>query len=113
MHHLVYSVKYSVVPINSSLLTMMLYSSVRTTFAYDDKIFSSFHDVITEFHCILFSFEYYYKILWLQQPKETEGIIFMVYIRTTEKHSYMYLYWPGERKQDIYIYIYIYMSSLT
>jgi hypothetical protein len=100
MQHLVCSVKYSVVLINSLLLTMTLYSLVRTTFVYDTK-----YSVIAEFHCILFSFECCCKILWLQQSKETEGIIFMVYIRTTQKHSYMYFYWQGERKQDIYIYI--------
>jgi hypothetical protein len=41
-----------VVPINSSLLTVTLYSSVITAFVYDDKIFSPFHDVITEFNCV-------------------------------------------------------------
>ena len=78
----------------------------------------SIHDVITEFDCTLFAFEYYYEILWLKQSKETKDIIYMVYIKTTQKHSYMYLYWTGERKQDICMYvcvcvcIYIYMSSL-
>ena len=37
MWHVAYSVRYSVVPINSSLLTIKLYSSVRTTLVYDTK----------------------------------------------------------------------------
>jgi len=36
MRHLIYSVKYSVVPINSSPLTVLLYSSVITTLVYND-----------------------------------------------------------------------------
>lgn len=32
----------------------MLHSSVRTTLVYTDAIFRHFHDVITEFDCILF-----------------------------------------------------------
>jgi hypothetical protein len=36
MRHLVYSVRCSVEPINSSLLTTALHSSVITTLAYDD-----------------------------------------------------------------------------
>jgi len=108
MQHLVYSVKYSEVPINSLLLTITLYS-VRTTLVYDDKIFSPFHDVITKFNCILFAFEYYYEILWLKQSKKTKGIIVMMYIRATQKHSYRYLCWPGERKQDICICMYVYV----
>jgi hypothetical protein len=35
--HLVYSVKYSVPPINSSLLTVTLHSSVITTLVYNDR----------------------------------------------------------------------------
>jgi len=57
------------------------------------------------YNCTLFAFEYYYEILWLKQSKETKDIIFMVYIRTTQKHSYMYLYWTGEIKQDICMYV--------
>jgi len=36
----VYSVKYSVIPINSSLLTITLYSSVRTIIVYDGTKYS-------------------------------------------------------------------------
>jgi len=35
MRHLVYSVRYSAVPVTSSLLTITLYSSVRTTLVYN------------------------------------------------------------------------------
>jgi hypothetical protein len=38
--HLVYSVRYSVVPINSALLTVTLYSSVITTLVYNDTKYS-------------------------------------------------------------------------
>jgi hypothetical protein len=38
--HLVYSVRYSVVPINPSLLTITLYSSVRTAVVYNDNKYS-------------------------------------------------------------------------
>jgi hypothetical protein len=51
--HLIYSVKYSVVPIHSSLLTVTLYSLVITTLILNDKIFSPFHGVITGFDCII------------------------------------------------------------
>jgi hypothetical protein len=51
MRHLAYTVRYSVVPINSSLLTMTLYSSVITTLIYNDTVCSTIHDVITEFDC--------------------------------------------------------------
>ena len=54
MRHLVYNVRYSVVSINSSLLTITLYSSVITILVYNDTKHSSpFHDVITEFDCML------------------------------------------------------------
>jgi hypothetical protein len=43
------SVGCSVVPIISSLLTIKLYSLVRTTLVY--STFSPFHEVITEFDC--------------------------------------------------------------
>ena len=36
MRHLAYSVRISVVPIDSSLLTITLYSSVSTTLVYND-----------------------------------------------------------------------------
>jgi hypothetical protein len=49
MRHLVYNVRYSVVPIDSSLLTITLYSSVITTLVYNDAKFSPLHDVINEF----------------------------------------------------------------
>jgi hypothetical protein len=45
MRHLVYSVGYSVVPINSSLLTITLYFSVITTLVYNVT------DVIAEVDC--------------------------------------------------------------
>jgi hypothetical protein len=51
MRHPVYNVRYSVVPINFSLLTITLYFSVRTTAVLRHKIFSPFHVVITEFGC--------------------------------------------------------------
>jgi hypothetical protein len=50
--HLVYNVRYSVVPINSSLLTITLYSSVITTLVYNNTKYCLFHDVITEFDSI-------------------------------------------------------------
>jgi hypothetical protein len=40
MRHLAYSVKYSVVPINSSPLTVTLYSSVITILIYNDTKYS-------------------------------------------------------------------------
>jgi hypothetical protein len=52
MWHPVYSVRYSVVPINSSLLTRMSYSSVITT-----QNISPFHDVRTEFNSLTHSME--------------------------------------------------------
>jgi hypothetical protein len=36
MRHLVYSVRYSVIPMNSSLLNIITYSSVRTTLVSND-----------------------------------------------------------------------------
>jgi hypothetical protein len=47
--NLVYSVGYPVVPITRPLLTIILHSSVRTIFIHNDKIFSLFHEVTTEF----------------------------------------------------------------
>jgi len=44
--------------INSSLLTITLYSSVIATLVCNDKIFSPFHDVITEFDRIQHSYRY-------------------------------------------------------
>jgi len=43
MRHPVYNVRYSVVPINSPLLTIALHFLVRITFVYDD----TYYDVIT------------------------------------------------------------------
>jgi hypothetical protein len=40
MRHLVYSVRYPVLPINSSLLTITLYYSVITTLVYNDTKYS-------------------------------------------------------------------------
>jgi hypothetical protein len=50
--HLIYNVRRSVVPNNSSLLTITLYSSVITRLVYNDTKYS-FRDVITKFDCIL------------------------------------------------------------
>jgi hypothetical protein len=50
MQHLGYSFRYSVVRINSSLLTTTLHDSVRVTLVYDDTK-SHFHDVTSEFDC--------------------------------------------------------------
>jgi hypothetical protein len=50
--HLVYNVRCSTVLINSSRLTITLYSSVRATHVYNDT--KSFHDAITKFDFILF-----------------------------------------------------------
>ena len=47
MQHFVYSIRCFVVPVNSLLLAMILYSSVITTLVYND--FCLFHDVISEF----------------------------------------------------------------
>jgi hypothetical protein len=50
MRHLVYTVRYSVVPINFSLLTIPLYSSARTTRVYNGTKYSSpFRDIIPDF----------------------------------------------------------------
>jgi hypothetical protein len=38
--HLVYNVRYAVVPINSSLLTILLYYSFITTLVYNDRNYS-------------------------------------------------------------------------
>jgi hypothetical protein len=51
MQHFVYSVRYSVVPINSSLLPITLCCSVRTTFVCNDTKYFVV-SVITEFDCI-------------------------------------------------------------
>jgi hypothetical protein len=48
MRHFVYSVRYTAMPVNESLLTITLYSSFITT-----QNIQSYHDVITEFDCIL------------------------------------------------------------
>jgi hypothetical protein len=53
MQNPAFNARYSVVQINSSLLTITLYSPVRTTLAYNDTIF---HDVITEFDCTVAGF---------------------------------------------------------
>jgi hypothetical protein len=57
MRHLVYSVRYSVVPINSSLLTITLYSSVITTLVYNDTKYSGP--------------SWRYNRVWLYRNKET------------------------------------------
>jgi len=70
MRHLVYSVRYSVVPLSSSLLNITFYSSVIKTLIYNDKIFSPLHD-ITRLNCILF----------LNRMVNSEGIYGIVKIR--------------------------------
>jgi hypothetical protein len=45
MRHPVYNIRYSVVPINSALLTIALYFLVRITLVYND----THYDIITEF----------------------------------------------------------------
>ena len=53
MPHLVYSVRYSVLPMNSSLLNITVGPSDTTTLVYNDEkvIYSLFHNVITDFDC--------------------------------------------------------------
>jgi hypothetical protein len=53
MRHLTYRVRYSVVPINSSLNRNIILLGYNKTRLKRRKIFSSFHDVITEFDCII------------------------------------------------------------
>ena len=54
MQHLFYNVRNSVVPINFSLLTITVYSSVRTKLIYNNTKYSvPFHDVKTEFDIYL------------------------------------------------------------
>ena len=51
IRHPVYAARYYVSPMNPSLLTVTLYSSVITPHAYNDtQIYGSFHDVIIEFN---------------------------------------------------------------
>ena len=38
--HLIYSIRYTVVPSNPSLLTITIYYLVRTTFVYNDTTYS-------------------------------------------------------------------------
>jgi hypothetical protein len=54
MQHLAYSVRYSVVPINFSLLTVTLHSPVITTLVYNDTNSQAFHDTVTEFDSVFF-----------------------------------------------------------
>jgi hypothetical protein len=54
MRHLACCVRYSVVPINFSLLTITVYSCVRTILVYKDRKNSPFNEVITEFDSINF-----------------------------------------------------------
>jgi hypothetical protein len=56
-----------VVPINSSLLTITMYSSVITTLVYNETKYSK-HDVITEFNCSLNSVD----VIALFVPRATE-----------------------------------------
>ena len=52
MRNLVYNVRYSVIPINCALLTVILYYSVRTTLVYNDTRYSvDFMTLLTEFDC--------------------------------------------------------------
>jgi len=50
MRHLVYSVRYAVVLINSLALTIILYSSVITAPVYNDTNYP-LYEVIKEFNC--------------------------------------------------------------
>lgn len=52
MWHFFASIRYCVEPINSPSLTIALYSSVRAALVNTDKIFTPFHDFVTEFDCI-------------------------------------------------------------
>jgi hypothetical protein len=53
MRHLDYSLRYSVAQINSSLLTITIYSSVITTLAYNDTQCSvPFMTLLREFDCV-------------------------------------------------------------
>jgi len=52
MRHLANSSRYSVVPINSSLLNITLYSSIRIRFFYYNNTKHSFQDVKTEIDSI-------------------------------------------------------------
>jgi hypothetical protein len=49
---------------------MTLYSSVRTTLAYNDtRLFSPFHDDITEFDCVMFEYVAFTVDVTLRQMK--------------------------------------------
>jgi len=62
MRHLVYNVTYSVLPINSSLLTITLYCSVITTLVYNYsvlflhynrvRLFMNLHLIFNVFMCV-------------------------------------------------------------
>ena len=56
------------VPSTFSLLTITLYSSVRTTLIYNATIFSPFHDSITKFDCLQENnhYEYFFLVVLLQ-----------------------------------------------
>ena len=58
MRHHFYSVTCSVAPINSSLLTITLHSSVTKTLVYNDTKYHSFRKGTTDFDYI-----YYYMLL--------------------------------------------------
>jgi hypothetical protein len=61
MRHLVYSVRYSEVPINSSLLTITLHSSVTTTLVYSFRFVvlpSSTHSFTAGVEGCLFSLDH-------------------------------------------------------
>jgi hypothetical protein len=67
IRHPVYSVRYSVASIHSSLPTMTLYSSVRNSFIMTQNI-SSFHHVITEFNYISTLFLHLWVVLSKSWP---------------------------------------------
>ena len=52
MRHIVYSVRYSVALLNSSLLTITLNYSIITTLAQGHNIPSPFYDIVKDFDCI-------------------------------------------------------------
>ena len=55
MQHPIYSIRYSVIPINSTLLNITLYSLVRTALVYDDLKYCPFHYVMNKSGCIKLS----------------------------------------------------------
>jgi hypothetical protein len=62
MQLLIYSIRYSVLPTNSSLLNITLYFLViNNTSLQLHKILAPFEDVITEFDCIFICYVYLFS----------------------------------------------------